>query len=346
LDQKVVTLKDISEHLGVSVTTVYKALNHKPKVGDELREKILDTAAKMGYIPNRMAQALARKPLTIAAVVPKYPEEFMIYIEQGVRSAFEELKSFNVTGILEVVKDKQEVESAWKSLYQYGVSGIVSCFNQYNKGISSFLDEMPHFDIPIIAITTIPRDNTPCIGKFLASGKALGRMAGQLLGMFCAPRAPVACLIPDLIVDIHVNTVQAFSKECVVWNLDYRGTFFSTHNNDETYDVTEKLLAEQPDLQGLYVGSSNSYPVCKCVEDKGLEKQIRIIGHDLYPNLADCLRKGTLTASLFQNQNDNAHKSVIGLFNYLWKAQTAFQSQYYRPEVVMKANLDLYQDMY
>ena len=340
------TLKDIAKQLGVSVTTVYKALNNKPKVGDELRGKIIKIADELGYSPNRMAQALARKPLTITAIVPKYPIEFMSYMEQGIRTAFRELRSYNVIGLLEIIRNKEDAHKAWKSLYRRGVSGVVSCFNDYNNGLSDILGEMPGFDIPVVAITTVPRDDTTYIGKFVASGQCLGRMAGQFLGMIVGSRVPVACLIPDFSVDIHVNSVQGFDEEIRVWGLENRGVFFSGYDFDKTYQNTKRLFKEHHDLRGLYVGSSNAYPVCKCAEDLGLEKQICIIGHDLYPELVECIRKGTLTASLFQNQYDNAYRSVIALCNYLLRTQKDFQSHYYRPELVLKSNLDLYKGMY
>ena len=344
--EKNVTLKDISEKLGVSVTTVYKALNNKPKVGSVLREKIINTAVEMEYTPNRVAQALVRKPMSIGAIMTKHPEEFMSYIEQGMRSAFKELESFNVTGIMKVVDGKEKIERAWKSLYESNVSGILSCFNNSNKGISDIVDEMPGFNIPIVAVTTAPFDDTPYIGEFAVSGETLGGMAGQFLGMICNAGDPVVCMVPDMNVSIHVDCVRAFKKESLSWKLDYRGEVLSSHSHDKTYTVTDKLLREQPDIRGLYVGSCNSYHVCKCIEDRGLAKQIHVIGHDLHPKLADCLRKDTLIASLFQNQKDHAHKSVVALFNYLWNEHSVFQSQYFRPELVLKANLDLYEEMY
>ncbi len=56
-----VTLRDIAESLGVSVQSVSIALNKPPgsgRISRELRERIVVTARKMGYQPNRIARAL------------------------------------------------------------------------------------------------------------------------------------------------------------------------------------------------------------------------------------------------------------------------------------------------
>ncbi len=52
------TLKEISAELGLSVTTVSRALNGFPEVGQATRERVQETADRLGYRPNRIAQRL------------------------------------------------------------------------------------------------------------------------------------------------------------------------------------------------------------------------------------------------------------------------------------------------
>lgn len=52
MDKKV-RMADIAEALGVSVVSVSKALSGREGVGDEMRQKIIDTARQMGYVPLR-----------------------------------------------------------------------------------------------------------------------------------------------------------------------------------------------------------------------------------------------------------------------------------------------------
>lgn len=53
-----VSMKDISAACGVSVATVSKALNGHSDIGEETRQKIKETAQRMGYHPNSLARAL------------------------------------------------------------------------------------------------------------------------------------------------------------------------------------------------------------------------------------------------------------------------------------------------
>ena len=52
------TLKDISAELGLSVATVSRALNGYPEVSLRTRDRVRQTAARLGYQPNRVAQRL------------------------------------------------------------------------------------------------------------------------------------------------------------------------------------------------------------------------------------------------------------------------------------------------
>lgn len=53
-----VTMQDIADRFGVSKVTVSKALNNKEGVGEELKAKIIEVAAEMGYRINSIAQSL------------------------------------------------------------------------------------------------------------------------------------------------------------------------------------------------------------------------------------------------------------------------------------------------
>lgn len=52
------TLKDISRHLNLSVTTVSRALNGFPEVNEETRQLVKRTAIAMNYRPNQFARKL------------------------------------------------------------------------------------------------------------------------------------------------------------------------------------------------------------------------------------------------------------------------------------------------
>jgi LacI family transcriptional regulator len=56
-----VTIKDLAAELGLSITTISRALNGYPDVGEKTRKRVSDVAQKLGYRPNRNAQRLVTR---------------------------------------------------------------------------------------------------------------------------------------------------------------------------------------------------------------------------------------------------------------------------------------------
>ncbi|CRZ35048.1 LacI family transcriptional regulator [Herbinix hemicellulosilytica] len=56
-----VTIKDIANKLGISVSTVSKGLNNASDISDEMRQLVLDTAIEMGYTSKKMKSQDSKK---------------------------------------------------------------------------------------------------------------------------------------------------------------------------------------------------------------------------------------------------------------------------------------------
>ena len=51
------TISDVAQMLGVSRSTISRAMNNSPGVGEELRKKVLDFVEEIGYQPNTIARS-------------------------------------------------------------------------------------------------------------------------------------------------------------------------------------------------------------------------------------------------------------------------------------------------
>ncbi len=84
LHQKNVTMDDIALELGISKSTVSRALSRSSRISVETIEKVNDCAQRLGFKPNLVAKALAgQKTLNIAAVLPAeaYGVQMMFFHE-------------------------------------------------------------------------------------------------------------------------------------------------------------------------------------------------------------------------------------------------------------------------
>lgn len=56
-----VTIRDIAQKADVSVATVSRALNHSPLVSESMQKRVIQTAKRLGYVPNATAKSLKTK---------------------------------------------------------------------------------------------------------------------------------------------------------------------------------------------------------------------------------------------------------------------------------------------
>lgn len=72
-----VTLKDIAQRVGKSVTTVSRALNDYDDVGEETKARVRQVAEELGYTPSILAQRLQkRQSETIGLILPTFGPRF------------------------------------------------------------------------------------------------------------------------------------------------------------------------------------------------------------------------------------------------------------------------------
>ncbi len=71
-EKKQYTIEDIAQELGVSKTTVSRAISGKGRIGQATRQRVLDCIEEHGYRPNVLAKGLAqRKTYNLALILPK-----------------------------------------------------------------------------------------------------------------------------------------------------------------------------------------------------------------------------------------------------------------------------------
>jgi len=72
-----ISIQDISKQLGISVSTVSKALNSYADVSQATRERVQQAANEMGYYPSATAQSLRKQRTSKIGMVVNYPIGFV-----------------------------------------------------------------------------------------------------------------------------------------------------------------------------------------------------------------------------------------------------------------------------
>jgi len=85
MENQSITIYDIAKALNISTSTVSRALNNHPKINIRTRERVKETAERLGYRPNFMAQQLrTKRTYTIGVIVPEIVHNFFSFVIDGI----------------------------------------------------------------------------------------------------------------------------------------------------------------------------------------------------------------------------------------------------------------------
>lgn len=143
-----ITVKDIARMAGVSHTTVLKALNNKPKVGAETRERILKIAQEHNYTVNVNASNLALKNNNVIGLV--ITDSAIPLLSQMIKVIE---RSANVQGYKTIVSctngDPVKEMEAIQQLHQLRVAGIIIA-PTYKS--TEFVDYLEKANVPYLVL--------------------------------------------------------------------------------------------------------------------------------------------------------------------------------------------------
>ena len=119
-----VTLRDVAQAAGVSEMTVSRVIRSKGYVAAHTRKSVLNAAAKLGYLPNQIAGALAsRSTNLIAIVVPTLSNQVYADVLDGIQGELQTSPLQPVFGITDY--DRKREEALVRDMLTWRPAGIV-----------------------------------------------------------------------------------------------------------------------------------------------------------------------------------------------------------------------------
>ena len=91
MEKKKITVKELAQKLGVSISTVSKALNDSYEISDKTKKKVRRLAEKYNYKPNRLAVNLkSGSTRTIGVILPSILSNFFTAVLYGIEQVTNE----------------------------------------------------------------------------------------------------------------------------------------------------------------------------------------------------------------------------------------------------------------
>ncbi|WP_115788281.1 LacI family DNA-binding transcriptional regulator [Arthrobacter silvisoli] len=102
------TIRDVAKLAGVATSTVSRALSNPARVNRYTRERIVEAAAQLNYVPSSQAQGLSNgRTNAVAVLVPDITNPFYFDI---IRGAQHQLKAAGYTQVLVDTEESSEME--------------------------------------------------------------------------------------------------------------------------------------------------------------------------------------------------------------------------------------------
>lgn len=122
-----ITIKDLAAHVGVTHSTISRALSPVPgrmRMSIETRDRILQAAKDMGYRPNGLARNLVqRRTHSIGVIIRHFNDPFYSNMIQELHVRFSRR---NYLGVFFSARSMDEFQHAADSLLDHRVEGIIS----------------------------------------------------------------------------------------------------------------------------------------------------------------------------------------------------------------------------
>lgn len=148
------TLRDVSEASGVSEMTVSRVLRNRGDVSEATRAKVLKAAKNLGYVPNKIAGALASNRVNLVGVIiPSLSNMVFPEVMMGISTVLDDTELQPVVGVTGYEPEKEE--RVIFELLSWRPSGLIVAGLEHTDAA---LAMMRNSGVPIVEIMDVDGD--------------------------------------------------------------------------------------------------------------------------------------------------------------------------------------------
>jgi len=143
-----VTIKDIAKILGISVSTVSRALKDHPDINIDTKRAVQQLAKKLNYTPNVIALSLRnRKTFSIGIIVPEIVHHFFSCVISGIEQVANE-NGYHVV-IMQSGESYEREQAICQMILNSRVDGVLCSMSKSTHEYGHFM-ELQKAGIPIV----------------------------------------------------------------------------------------------------------------------------------------------------------------------------------------------------
>ena len=241
------TLRDVSEASGVSEMTVSRVLRDRGDVSAPTRERVLEAARRLGYVPNKIAGALASQRVNLVTVViPSLSNMVFPEVLGGISAALEGTGLQPVVGVSHYAAEREE-----RVLYEmlsWRPSGVILAGLEHTDAARRMLTNA---GIPVVEIMDVDGEAIDSVVGI--SHRRAGReMADAIVAAGYRRIGFLGSQMPD---DHRARKrLEGFREGLAAAGIEVAETAFYSGGSAlaKGRQMTEEILARDPTLDFLY----------------------------------------------------------------------------------------------
>ncbi|MEM1387578.1 MAG: substrate-binding domain-containing protein [Pseudomonadota bacterium] len=275
-------LKQLSETLGLSQTTVSRALNGYPEVSEKTRLKVVAAANAHNYQPNARAKSLATgRAMAVGHVIPRSASHEMVnpIFADFVAGASETYLRHGYDMVLSLVDDESETQ-AYRDLAAKGtVDGIIVHGPQVDDRRIALLREI---GLPFVVHGRISREDSAYDWVDVNNGSAFRRATDFLLDLGHRRIALINGLVS---MDFAARRLEGYKQALQARGVTPDQALIASEEMTEHYgyDTAQRVLAlDDPPTAFLCSSIIAAMGIRRAVEERGmaLGREVSLITHD------------------------------------------------------------------
>ncbi|WP_087211929.1 LacI family DNA-binding transcriptional regulator [Yoonia vestfoldensis] len=241
------TLRDVSEASGVSEMTVSRVLRNKGDVSAATRQKVQDAAKRLGYVPNKIAGALASSRVNLVAVIiPSLGNMVFPEVLAGISEVLEDTDLQPVVGVTDYLPEKEE--KVLFEMLSWRPSGVIIAGLEHSEASRAMLRQA---GIPVVEI--MDTDGEPidtCVG--ISHRRAGRKMAEEIIA---AGYQKIGFMGTKMPLDHRARKrFEGFTRTLAKAGIEIADQEFYSGGSAlaKGREMTAKMISRSPDLDFLY----------------------------------------------------------------------------------------------
>jgi len=152
--KKPATIVDIARALKISVSTVSKALNDHPAIGEFTKERVKAKALEMNYVPNQAARSFQqKKTFQIGVILPSLRDPFYVETVCGMEAAA--IKKNYFIFLCQTHEDQEREKTFVEMMRLKRVDAVIITITRLTSDLSH-IHKLEEMGIPVMFLVRIP----------------------------------------------------------------------------------------------------------------------------------------------------------------------------------------------